>query len=48
MTISEAQHLLYNEFNVTDSLDAPFMLDSNGEVSKEFIQFCIDNDYIGD
>lgn len=46
MTITEAQHLLYNVFTVTDSLDAPFILNSRGVVSEEFIKFCIDNRYV--
>ena len=47
MTITEAQHLLMTKFTLTDSLDAPFMLNDRGEVSEEFIKFCIDNRYIG-
>ncbi len=46
MTITEAQHLLLTKFTLTDSLDAPFMLNGRGEVSEEFIKFCIDNKYV--
>ncbi|AUR93427.1 hypothetical protein NVP1187O_114 [Vibrio phage 1.187.O._10N.286.49.F1] len=47
MTITEAQHLLMTKFTLTDSLDAPCMLNGRGEVSEEFIRFCVDNKYIG-
>ena len=47
MTITEAQHLLMTKFTLTDSLDAPCMLDGCGEVSEEFIKFCIDKKYVG-
>ncbi|AUR91662.1 hypothetical protein NVP1161O_220 [Vibrio phage 1.161.O._10N.261.48.C5] len=47
MSISEAQHLLYNKFTMADSLNAPSMLNERGEVSEEFIKFCIDNEYLG-
>lgn len=47
MTITEAQHLLLTKFTLTDRLDAPLMLDGRGEVSEEFIKFCIDKKYIG-
>ncbi|QZI87158.1 hypothetical protein MYOV085v1_p0139 [Vibrio phage 355E48.1] len=46
MTITEAQRLLMTKFTLTDSLDAPFMLNSCEEVSEEFIKFCIDNGYV--